>query len=221
MNPRPFRRLTEQDLAEAQALMERLRGLHPPFFVAVREDARMCSARRGRPVELRGTLDTWRTVLRLLWSADHYPGLLLYRFGTALRRRRVPVLPRLIHIVNVYVFRITIGPHVVVREGTYLPHGDVVIDGLVYIGKRCVIAPFTSIGLVGGEPRGPWIEDNVQVGTGARILGPVHIGQGARIGANAVVVRDVAAHDTVVGVPARSVAPGETVDVMDGDPSPL
>jgi serine O-acetyltransferase len=59
-----------------------------------------------------------------------------------------------------------------------------------------------------GDVTGATIERDVSVGTGAKVIGPVHIGAGARIGANAVVVDDVLARATVVGAPARAVASG-------------
>ncbi|CAB4883323.1 unannotated protein [freshwater metagenome] len=96
-----------------------------------------------------------------------------------------------------------IGDPVVVRPGLYLLHGQVVIDGLVVVGEGAVIAPFTTIGLIAGEVRGPTIGSDVHIGTGARVLGPVTIGDGARVGANAVVLQDVDPGTTVAGVPAR------------------
>jgi serine O-acetyltransferase len=65
------------------------------------------------------------------------------------------------------------------------------------------IAPWVTIGLRAGDYQGATIERNVSIGTGAKIIGPVRIGEGATIGANAVVVDDVPAGSTVVGVPAR------------------
>ena len=92
-----------------------------------------------------------------------------------------------------------------IEPGVYINHGLVVIDGLTEIGRGARIAPFTSIGLVAGSIVGPKIGPDVQFGTGARVLGPIAIGAGAVIGANAVVVRDVEAGATVVGVPAKPV----------------
>jgi serine O-acetyltransferase len=190
MSGRRFRRLTEEEREEIRRMMEKLRGLHPPLFLALAEDARSFSARRGERFEFDSRRSKWLNVLRLMCSSDHFAGLVLYRIRTSLRLRGIPLLPRIIYLIDTYVFRITIGEHVVLREGAYIPHGDVLIDGLVYLGRRCVILPFSTIGLVEGEARGPWIEDDVEIGTGARVLGPVQIGRGARIGANAVVLQD-------------------------------
>jgi serine O-acetyltransferase len=75
----------------------------------------------------------------------------------------------------------------------------VVIDGLVEIGPNVVIGPWVTIGLVAGNVHGRTVEANARVGTGASVLGPLTVGSGAVIGANAVVVRDVEAGTTVVG----------------------
>ena len=65
------------------------------------------------------------------------------------------------------------------------------------------IAPCVTIGLRAGDYRGATIERDVSIGTGAKVIGPVRIGEGATIGANAVVVDDVPPGATVVGAPAR------------------
>jgi len=69
-----------------------------------------------------------------------------------------------------------------------------------------VLCPWVSIGLTPGTLGSPEIGDGVFVGTGAKILGPVKIGDGAVIGAGSVVLKDVPAHTTVAGVPARVIA---------------
>ena len=101
--------------------------------------------------------------------------------------------------------QVAIGDPVVIEAGVYMLHGQVVIDGITEIATGTVIGPFVSIGLVEGDYEGPTIEAGALIGTGSRILGPRRIGAGARIGANAVVTRDVAPGTTVVGSPARPV----------------
>jgi serine O-acetyltransferase len=101
--------------------------------------------------------------------------------------------------------QVSIGDPVVVAPGIYIVHGQVVIDGLTEIASGVNIAPFVTIGLRAGDWVGPRIGPNVQIGTGAKLIGKIEIGDGASIGANAVVVDDVAAGETVVGAPARPV----------------
>ena len=80
-----------------------------------------------------------------------------------------------------------------------------VIDGRVVIGSGTVISPWVTLGRNGAALEGPTLGARVFVGTGAKILGPVKIGDGARIAANAVVLSDVPAHATAAGAPARIV----------------
>ncbi|MGH2588719.1 MAG: serine O-acetyltransferase [Dehalococcoidia bacterium] len=128
----------------------------------------------------------------------------MFRAKRALQRRRVPVLPALLDRACVFFFSVHLGNYTNIGGGLYLPHGNVVVDGMVSIGRNCVIAPWVTIG-TNGSVAGPRIGDNVFIGTGAKVLGGIQIGDRARIGANAVVVNDVPADTTVVGIPARPV----------------
>ncbi len=98
-----------------------------------------------------------------------------------------------------------IGRTVVVHPGVCLGHGQVVVDGFVEVHSGVVILPGVTIGLRKGNPRGPTIGRDVCIGAGAKVLWPITLHRGARIGANAVVIDDVPARATVVGVPARLV----------------
>ncbi|MGE5597636.1 MAG: serine O-acetyltransferase, partial [Hyphomicrobiales bacterium] len=108
---------------------------------------------------------------------------------------------------------VSIGDYTNIGPGLLMNHGHVIIDGHTWIGPNCSIAPFVTIGLDTGGPDvaydGPDIGANVFIGTGAKILGRVRVGHNARIGANAVVLRDVPDNSTAVGVPAR-ILPHET-----------
>ena len=78
------------------------------------------------------------------------------------------------------------------------------MSGVVEIGSGTAILPWVTIGLQAGTIEGPTIGRNVMIGTGSKVIGPIQIGNGARIGANAVVVSDVPDGATAVGIPARS-----------------
>jgi serine O-acetyltransferase len=115
----------------------------------------------------------------------------------------VPILPRIAHRLAIAIAQVSIGDPVVVHAGVYIIHGQIVVDGLVEIHSGAVIGPFVTIGLRAGDVRGATIERDVSLGTGAKVIGGVRIGAGATVGANAVVVDDVPAGTTVIGVPAR------------------
>lgn len=189
---------------ELRAYARRTIAQRPPLGLALRKDAQRFTAMRGEHWDFRSRRTEWWNVLRMLWVADDYPGVALYRIRTALQRGHVPILPTIIHRTCMVLFGIRIGDQVLIREGVYVPHGNIIIDGITSIGGGCIICPWTTIGLQQGNFIGPQIEGGVFVGTGAKILGNVCVGSGAVIGAGAVVVADVPAGATAVGVPARA-----------------
>ena len=182
-----------------------LRARRPSLRRAVREDVRAFLAHRFETGG-QGRLATLFHMLRLSWKSDAFLAILLYRIRAWLEGVGVPILPTLIHKVCIAFFDVNIGDYVVLGEGVYVPHGYLVIGGRLTMGRWCVICPWVSIGLTPGTLGSPEIGDGVFVGTGAKILGPVKIGDGAIIGAGSVVLKDVPAHTTVAGVPARIVA---------------
>lgn len=103
---------------------------------------------------------------------------------------------------------IEIHPGAVLGEGLFIDHGaGVVIGETTVIGKNCVIYQGSTLGGTGKETgkRHPTLGDNVMVGCGARVLGPITIGNNVKIAANAVVLKDLPDNCTAVGVPARVV----------------
>jgi serine O-acetyltransferase len=170
------------------------------------EDARVTAGYRGERDAFRSKWDAAGQMLRLALVSDAFLGQALYRGKARLQARGVPLLPRLLHRLAMMTAQIAIGDPVVVHPGVYIAHGQVVIDGLSEIGTGVIIFPFVTIGLRAGDVRGPKVEGDVSIGTGAKLIGPITVGMGARIGANAVVVDDVPAGATAVGIPARIVA---------------
>lgn len=146
------------------------------------------------------------TVAAIVLSSD-LQVVLVYRLQVWLKDNRVPLLPNLLRRLTMLLAGVSIGDRVRIGPGLLLNHGHVVIDGDTTIGPLCSVAPFVTIGLNTGGPdpslAGPTIGKFVFIGTGAKLLGPIHVGENARIGANAVVLQDVPPNATAVGVPAR------------------
>lgn len=194
---------SEESRSDRRRLMRELAARHPGLREALAADAAMTALHRGERHQFSSPLDLFSQVLRLAWVSDAFAAQALYRLKAALQRRGVPVLPRIAHRLAMMLSQVSIGDPVLVHPGVYVVHGQIVIDGMVEVGPGAVISPWVTIGLRAGDVRGATIERDVSIGTGAKIIGPVRIGAGARIGANAVVVGDVAPGETVVGAPAR------------------
>jgi serine O-acetyltransferase len=187
------------------ALLADTRAKQPHFFAAVVADAKITAAAHGDRSEFRGRADAVCQALRLAWTSDAFLAQLFYRAQARLEALGVPVLPRVAHRLAMMTGQVCIGRTVVMHPGVHLGHGQVVVDGFVEIHPGVVILPWVTIGLRDGHFRGPTIGRDVRIGTGAKVLGPITVHRGARIGANAVVIDDVPARATVVGVPARVV----------------
>jgi serine O-acetyltransferase len=197
--------VVDTDQAARRALMRSIRRRQPPFTAAVLGDARVAAGYRGERSEFRSAPDALLQVLRLCWASDAFAAQVLYRAKAAMQAKGIPVLPQVAHRLGMAIAQLSIGDPVVIEPGLYVIHGQVVIDGLVTIGAGTVVAPWVTIGLRAGDVQGATIGRGVQIGTGAKVIGPVQVGDLAQIGANAVVVTDVASKTTVVGAPARVV----------------
>jgi serine O-acetyltransferase len=174
----------------------------------VAADARRAAAARGERADPRSTIGTALLVARLCLVTDAFLAQVCYRAKAACQARRIPLVPRLLHRAAIVLGQVSIGDPVVVEPGLYLPHGQVVIDGMTSVAERVNISPFVTIGLMAGDVVGPRIGPGVSIGTGASVLGPVEVGAGAQVGAGAVVCTDVPPGTTAVGVPARVVERG-------------
>lgn len=141
-----------------------------------------------------------------------YPGLhaiLLYRVAHGLWQRQVPFIPRLISQLGRFLTGIEIHPGAQIGRGFFIDHGmGVVIGETTEIGDWVMLYQGVTLGGTGKQrgKRHPTVEDNAIIGVGAIVLGAITIGEGARVGGGAVVVKDVPPHATAVGVPARIVA---------------
>jgi serine O-acetyltransferase len=188
-----------------KSFMRELHARQPGFRIAVAEDARVTAAHRGERSEFKGGLDTLLQVLRLMWVTDAFSAHVAYRLRARLLARGIPVLPGLLHRFSMRRAQVSIGDPVLLHPGIYIVHGQVVLDGLVEIQPGTVISPWVTIGLAAGNIHGPKVGADAHIGTGAKLIGAIEIGERAVIGANAVVVKDVPAASTAVGIPAKVV----------------
>ena len=138
-----------------------------------------------------------------------YPGLhaiLFHRFAHLLWNIKIPFIPRLISQISRFFTGIEIHPGASIGAGFFVDHGSgLVLGETVVIGKNAVLFHNVTLGGTGKHKgkRHPTLGDNVLVGTGATILGPVTIGDNVMIGANSfVVMKDVPSNTTVAGTPA-------------------
>lgn len=126
--------------------------------------------------------------------------------GRWLVLHKVPLFPRVVDVLIFLIFKSRVPLSCEIGKGTVFSHRGiaVVFHPKAVVGSGCVIGTSVVLGGRGkGVPGAPRIGNDVYIGTGAKILGPVTIGDGAVIGANAVVLCDVPARATAVGVPAK------------------
>ncbi len=129
-----------------------------------------------------------------------------YRCAHRLYKKRIPILPGFISRLIRVLFSCDLPYKTEIGEGTVFAHNGLgcVVNEDAKIGKYCKILQNVTIGGRDGR-RPPIICDNVLIGAGACVLGDITIGKGAKIGANAVVLKDVPAGATVVGIPAKQI----------------
>ena len=139
----------------------------------------------------------------------NYPGLwamFFYRISHALYKKGLRFLPRFISAIGQFLTVIDIHPAAQIGRRVFIDHGvGVVIGETVIIGDDVLIYQQVRLGGVSTSKgkRHPTVEDHVVIGAGAKVLGNITLGSHAKIGANSVVVKDVPADCTAVGIPAR------------------
>ena len=147
--------------------------------------------------------------------------LLAHRLAHALREAGVPLAPRTIAYLARAITGVEIHPAAKIGPEFFIDHGSgVVIGETAEIGERVTLYQGVTLGGTGFQrgKRHPTLGDNVTVGSGAKLLGPISVGDGAKIGANTVVVEDVPPSSTVVGNPGHPVrVEGRRVEGPDAD----
>ncbi|BDI28730.1 hypothetical protein CCAX7_007810 [Capsulimonas corticalis] len=133
----------------------------------------------------------------------------IYRVSHAISRKRIPVLPGIFSRMNLVLHGFDMPASVPVGPGMYVPHPVGITVMANRIGENVTLVGAITIGMR-HKPIFPTIGNNVFIGVGARVLGNIRIGDGASIGANAVVLTDVPPGATAVGIPAKIKLPQST-----------
>src|SRR5690242_2416922 len=140
------------------------------------------------------------------WPGVH--ALLAHRVAHTLYRARVPFLPLAIAAIARSITGIEIHPAASIGQGFFIDHGmGVVIGQTAEIGDDVTLYQGVTLGGTGFATgkRHPTVQDNVTIGSGAKLLGPITVGHGSKIGAGSVVIHDVPPNSTVVGNPGHPV----------------
>jgi serine O-acetyltransferase len=159
--------------------------------------------------------------LEILTSWPGVHALLAHRVAHQMLENDVPIIPRALAYLSRAFTNVEIHPAAKIGESLFIDHGTgVVIGETAEIGDNVTLYQGVTLGGTGFATgkRHPTIEDNVTIGSGAKLLGPITVGHGAKIGANSVVITDVPPNTTVVGNPGHVVrVDGERVEGPDAD----
>lgn len=166
------------------------------IFVSFRDEIR--AARKKDPAA--------RSGLEVILLYQGLQAIISHRMAHSLCRMRLFFLARLLSQFSRHMTGIEIHPGAQIGRGLFIDHGmGVVIGETSVIGDNVLLYQGVTLGGTGIEKgkRHPTIGNNVVIGAGAKILGNITVGENSYIGANAVVIKDVPANSTVVGVPGR------------------
>ncbi|MFN0170401.1 MAG: serine O-acetyltransferase [Bryobacteraceae bacterium] len=149
-----------------------------------------------------------KSILEIFLCYPGFHAILMHRMAHRLYRAGVPLLPRVLSQISRFMTGIEIHPGARIGRNFFIDHGmGVVIGETTEIGDKCLLYQGVTLGGTGKEKgkRHPTLGDHVVVGTGAKILGNIRIGNHVRIGAGSVVIHPVPDDCTVVGIPGRIV----------------
>ncbi len=150
-----------------------------------------------------------RNIFETLLCHTPLHAIFLHRLAHPLYKLGVPILPRLIQVFARFMTGVEIHPGAAIGPGFFIDHGTgTVVGETTEIGKDCVLFHNCTLGGTGKHEgkRHPTLADNVYIGTGAVLLGPIAVGENSRIGAGTFIyMKDVPPNCTVVGAPGRIV----------------
>lgn len=149
-----------------------------------------------------------KNILYVIFLYQGFHILIFYRLGHFLYRHKLYFLARLVSQIARFLTGIEIHPGAKIGRRLFIDHGmGIVIGETATIGNDCTIYHGVTLGGTGKDryKRHPDLGNNVMVGCGAKVLGPIKIGNNVKIGANAVVTKSVQDNATVIGIPAKCV----------------
>lgn len=149
---------------------------------------------------------TSRLEVALTYSGFH--ALLFHRLAHWMWKKRIPFIPRALSQFARFITGIEIHPGATIGSGLFIDHGmGVVVGETTEIGDNVTLFQGVTLGGTGKQrgKRHPTLGSHVVIGAGAKVLGPIKVGDYVKIGANSVVLQDVPDHSTVVGIPGKIV----------------
>lgn len=152
-----------------------------------------------------------RNVFEVILCYPGFHAVILHRLAHWLYKKKLKLLARVISQINRFITGIEIHPAAKIGDGLFIDHGmGVVIGETTEIGDNVTIYQGATLGGTGKDvgKRHPTIGDNVVISSGAKVLGPFKVGDNSKIGANAVVLKEIPPNSTAVGVPAHIVKKG-------------
>ncbi|WP_422446984.1 serine O-acetyltransferase EpsC [Thermoanaerobacterium sp. DL9XJH110] len=160
-----------------------------------------------------------KSVIEVILCYPGFHAILMHRIAHFFYKKNLLLIARIISQINRFITGIEIHPGAKIGKGFFIDHGmGVVIGETTEIGDNVTLYQGVTLGGTGKEKgkRHPTLGNNIVVGSGAKVLGPVKIGDNSKIGAGAVVLKDVPPNSTVVGVPGKAVV-REKVDYSEAD----
>lgn len=149
-----------------------------------------------------------KSTLEIILAYPGFHAVVLHRLAHRLYLRHVPVLPRVVSHFNRWITGIEIHPGAQLGRRLTIDHGmGVVIGETAEVGDDVLLYQGVTLGNARFQrgKRHPTVGNNVVIGAGAKVLGPITVGDGARVAAGAVVVNDVPPNTTAAGVPAKAI----------------